>query len=144
MTEKHADVIVERPSGLIKIYFLKEAWQYCKNFRMENASSRPLDWKYFNAVFNTLGLGLEPTLRYFQAASPTFEAFEKWILQQGQVSQEMIDHFNAIIDQQGTAAYEPKEQEFTPADIEHWEREGYNSYICDPSCRLCRNCSTDL
>ncbi|MEO0874811.1 MAG: hypothetical protein AAFY48_09420, partial [Bacteroidota bacterium] len=121
MAEQDTTTLFEPPSGRINIYFLKEIWQHYQSLGNRNAPASTLEWKYINAVFNTLGIGLEPTIRYLKAQSPAFAAFEDWILQEGQVSQAMIDHFNSIIEQQVQGEYLPSEQVLTQAHLDQWQ-----------------------
>ncbi|MEL7249111.1 MAG: phytanoyl-CoA dioxygenase family protein [Bacteroidota bacterium] len=125
MAEQDTTTIFEPPSGRINIYFLKEIWRHYQSLGNKNAPASILEWKYINAVFNTLGIGLEPTIRYLKAQSPSFAVFENWILQEGQVSQAMIDHFNSIVEQGGVVEYLPSEQVLTQAHLDQWDTDGY-------------------
>ena len=125
MGQQYTNTLAKPPSGKIKIYFLKEIWQHYQNLGKKNVPASTLDWKYINAVCNTLGLGLEPLMRYFKASMPSFEEFETWILKEGQVSQAMVEHFNAIVEQKGQVRFELQEEVLSTTDLEQWDREGY-------------------
>jgi len=111
--------------GKIKIYYLKLIWFYYKQLR-NNAKEVPfIEWKYINAVFNTLGLGIEPTLKLLMQTDISFEQFENWIEENGTLSTSLIDHFNTVVTHKSDYLFEPEENIFSDAELEQWRNDGY-------------------
>ena len=109
----------------IGIYFLKEIWDHCISSRDSSRETTQIEWKYLNGVFNTLGIGLEPTIEYVVGYSPSFSEFEDWIEQNGRYSQDMIDHFNSVILKEGDEDFTLEEEIFSKEDLKKWDEEGY-------------------
>ena len=77
-------------TGKIGIYFLEDIWHYYQQQKQAANSVPAVEWNYINGVFNTLGIGLEPTIRYLLNTSQSFEDFEEWIIENGRVSPKMV------------------------------------------------------
>ncbi len=118
------DLLTMKPKGRIGIYYLKEIWKYYHDQLHTDRRVQEIEWKYINAVFNTLGIGIEPTIQYIMNSS-SFDDFESWILKNGRVSQSSIDYFNAIVFKENDENPLPSEKVFSAKDLEKWENEGY-------------------
>lgn len=121
--------IYSTPTEKIGIHYLHKIWNYYKKL---NSSTPPSDeenvsWNYINAAFNTLGIGLEPTLQYVMSENSSFEEFEDWIIQNGQVSSELIQHFNSIVDpkQNIDRSLAATENVLSKKDLKKLDTEGY-------------------
>lgn len=68
-----ADIKAKKQIG---IYYLKPIWDYYQTLKHNPSKAIPVEWKYVNGVFNALGIGTEPTLKYLMNFNDTFEAFE--------------------------------------------------------------------
>lgn len=112
-------------AGKIGIYFLKDIWTHSHKIKKGDSTAKAVEWNYMNAVFNTLGIGIEPTINFLMNHSTSFNDFEEWIEKNGKVSQDMINYFNAIIEQEEEEAFIPEEEVFSEADLKHWNEEGY-------------------
>ena len=121
------DHSVLRPTGegRIGIYFLKEIWDYYTNLKHAIPSAPAVEWKYINAVFNALGIGIEPTITYLCSTTSGFDDFESWIEQRGCISNEMISYFNTVIVKDNLDKFIPETLIFDETDIEKWNTEGY-------------------
>jgi len=114
-----------RTENNIGIKYLKEIWNYYQHLKNPNSPVEKVAWKYINGVFNTLGIGIEPTVNYLMSTSESFNDFETWIKHNGSVSQNAISHFNAIIDNESIEDVDALEKVFNEQELEHWNHEGY-------------------
>jgi len=117
--------ITKYETGRIGIYYLKKIWDYYQRLKRSEKNIEEIEWKYFNGVFNTLGVGIEPTVAYLMESNTSFEDFENWLIQNGEISDPIIKHFNAIIDQGENTKPASVQQIFSPAELEHWDEHGY-------------------
>ncbi|CAM1358611.1 phytanoyl-CoA dioxygenase family protein [Tenacibaculum xiamenense] len=111
--------------GKIGIYFLKEIWSQHNDLKHSREPSKQIKWNYINAVFNTLRIGSEPTIKYLMTSSKSFDDFESWIEQNGTISKRAINHFNSIIENEKVYKNSIKEEVLTHKEIEHWNKEGF-------------------
>jgi hypothetical protein len=138
--------------GKIGINFLKEIWTYYYEIKLSNNPTQQVEWKYVNGVFNTLGIGTEPTLKYLMNSSLSFDDFENWIENNGRISKTAIHHFNSITSNEVEDFYVPEVQIFGEEDMEHWNKEGYvvlKNAISKEDCEqtvnlICRQIGADL
>ncbi|MFX0556478.1 phytanoyl-CoA dioxygenase family protein [Maribacter sp. CXY002] len=114
-----------KAEGKIGIYFLKEIWDYYHGLKYSKKELQNVEWKYINGVFNTLGIGIEPTVKYLMNFSKNFDDFEAWIEQNGKFSQNAINYFNLIINRELNEDDKTVEKVFSEQDLEHWNKEGY-------------------
>ncbi len=128
MTTESVDIF---ETGKIGIYYLKRIWSFYLGQGVSDTSytKNEVEWKYVNAVFNTLGIGLEPTIKYLFSEIPKFEEFEDWIFQHGIVSKTIINHFNSIILKEGNpnsiASSIDEDLVLDEQDLQHWDEHGY-------------------
>lgn len=113
----------------IGIYYLRQIWtSQLAQLTNQKTDAQPIEWKYLVAVFNTLGIGLEPTLQFIMHERPTFLEFENWILKNGVVSKEVISHFNKVINQDSSSKVAEQSTEtavLSEEDLKQWDKEGY-------------------
>jgi hypothetical protein len=138
--------------GRIGIYLLKEIWSDYYNIKHSNQQGHKVEWKYRNAVFNTLGIGIEPTTQYLMSLSPSFEDFESWIQKNGRVSRSLIDNFNSMVLNENELNPMPTEKVFSESDLEKWGKEGYvvlKNAVSEKDCQdsvelICSKIGVDL
>ncbi len=123
------ELVNYQEGGKLGLFYLKRVWSFYdlrKKYGVNNTKIS-IDWSYINAVFNVLGLGIEPTLNYLFAENKTFEEFEEWILKNGNVSKGMIQHFNEMIlsTEKAISKVEEEQPILSEADKAHWEEQGY-------------------
>lgn len=128
--------------GKLGIAYLKEIWTSTK-LQKEGRSSEQsiLKHNYVTAVFDALGVGLEPTYQYLFNESPSFEQFEDWILENGNVSKEMIQLCNSAILSQSNEV-NINDNILDEEALSHWESEGYviiPNAISKADCEISRN-----
>lgn len=115
--------------GKIGITYLKRFWSYIilKKSNQLEVDIMLTESNYINPMLNCLGIGLEPTIQFLYLESPTFEAFEDWIINNGIISKKLINLFNNAILQQGNSkTYKfPKNPVLNEKDLAHWDKEGY-------------------
>jgi len=113
-------------TGSLGIYHLKRFWSYS----LTGSSLFQQEWDYTNALLNTLGLGLEPTMQYLFSQTPDFETFEKWVKENGHTTEELIQQFNRLLERdylgkQGEDTQDSLPTIFGAEALRHWEEEGY-------------------
>ena len=118
-------------TGSIGIMHLKRYW--ARLLAIRNKALPPEtwsdEWVIDNFLLNTLGLGIEQTLRFVYETEPSFAVFEEWVLviNNGYIQADKIETFNATIS--GSAAGLPIMDESTdvlsPDDLDHWQKQGY-------------------
>lgn len=118
-------------TGAIGIMHLKRYW--AKSVAKRNGLL-PMDawveeWETDNFLLNTLGLGLEQTLRKLFDDGPGFEDFEQWIIDvnQGVIDSERVNQFNAALQDRGHSATSTVAEEnvLSAAEMEFWNDNGY-------------------
>lgn len=118
-----------KETGKIDVYYLKKIWWYYHHLRTSGDSPEHLtvEWKYINALFKTLRIGIEPTLKFLFKEEPSFDQFEDWIIKNGAVSSEMINHFNTIISLEGKGDLKINKESniLSSDDLKKWRNKGY-------------------
>ena len=122
---KKKEKFTKYEGGKIGIYYLKKIWNYYQELKKPNGDAEEIEWKYCNGVFNTLGVGIEPTIKYLLESNEFFEDFEKWLLQNGNISKLLIEQFNHLIDSEEDTGIELEEKVLDESDLEHWDENGY-------------------
>lgn len=136
--------------GRIGILYLKEIWSHYQNIR-SGTPSQPIEWKYLYGVFNTLGLGLEPTVRHLTMYSQSFDEFETWVEQNGRISKPAVDYFNKAVHKDGKT-FQSGNPIFNEKDLNQWQEEGYvvlKQAISKEACKasvelICKSIGADL
>tara|TARA_R110000744_G_scaffold119126_2_gene222294 strand:+ start:3235 stop:4242 length:1008 start_codon:yes stop_codon:yes gene_type:complete len=111
--------------GKIGIYYLKLIWNYYEELKKNHKEIKKIDWKYMNGVFNALGLGTEPTIKYLMQSNNSFDQFESWILKNGRISKPIIEQFNAVVSSEKENHFIPEETVFNQSELEQWHQNGY-------------------
>ncbi|WP_243749304.1 phytanoyl-CoA dioxygenase family protein [Mucilaginibacter agri] len=86
------------------------------------------EWQTDATLLSTLGLGLEPTLKYLYHTSPSFDEFENWILATTpQPDLNKIFNFNKLFSKEYQSfGFESISYEvLSPEDLKFWEENGY-------------------
>ena len=73
--------------------------------------------------FNSLGIGIEPAIKYLMGVNTKFDQFENWIEENGRISAPIIKQFNSIIDKENSDKLQITEKIFNKTDLEQWEKE---------------------
>lgn len=118
----------EQDQGKLGIYYLKQIWSsVILQKRGLQGGEAQLNSNYISAVFDSVGVGLEPTYQYLFQESPSFNEFEDWILEKGNISTEMIEQFNSAISSSNQTIENIKveDQVLDDESLRHWEEEGY-------------------
>jgi hypothetical protein len=85
-------------TGMLGVYQIKRAWARRRTEWREQAAYQAVEFNLDQLVFGALGLGLEQTLQYLGQHTPTFEAFEDWIVTTtGGVPADRIARINAAV-----------------------------------------------
>jgi hypothetical protein len=111
--------------GRLGIYYLKSIWAYYHALKHNQNTAIAVEWKYINGVFNALGIGTEPTIKYLMGYNESFEAFEHWIEKNGTISQPIINQFNTIITGKSKSESLGEDAIFSRKEIEQWHKDGY-------------------
>ncbi len=118
----------EQEQGKLGIYYLKQIWSsvMLQKRGLQDGEAQ-LNPNYVSAVFDSVGIGLEPTYQYLFQESPSFNEFEDWILENGDISAEMVELFNSAISSsnQKSGNIKVEGQVLDDESLRHWEEEGY-------------------
>ena len=128
--EKRLKMETDKTTGKLRMQGLKEFWQSCNPNNLQSSNEGSKQPVYLHAICNTLGIGLEPTIKYLYTETPTFEQFENWIIENGLIHYPMINRFNSVV----TNSRDEKFNEFgnqnqatilSTADLNFFEEHGY-------------------
>lgn len=111
--------------GNIEIFYLKKIWYYFRQQQIPSNEIETIEWKYINGVFNSLGLGTEPTIQFLMGENPSFEAFEDWILTKRQISKRNVQQFNQSVLNENKSEDSIDYSIFTEEELSHWKKQGY-------------------
>src|SRR5688572_13235072 len=99
--------------GSIGVMHLKRYWQKSKAKREGHIPQQAFleEWNLDFTLLSALGLGLEQTIQYLYLENPSFEEFEKWIIQVngGTIASNKIEEFNLLAERRGTNENEADE-----------------------------------
>ena len=112
-------------TGKIGIYYLVKIWNYYSELKNNVKNPEKVEWKYVNGVFNCLGVGIEPTIKYLMQYNNSFIEFEDWLLKNGRVSNLMVKHFNDLIDAENETETTQEENIFNQEELKEWDKQGY-------------------
>jgi hypothetical protein len=122
------DAIAATETGSIGLFYLKRIWAF---YRLLKQGAPPVtacvEWRYTNAAFEVLGVGLEPTIKFLFQGDPSFAEFETWIIENGRISPAAIANFNAVVLQkdQSPVALPGAAGGVSPEDLKNWADKGY-------------------
>ena len=111
--------------GRIGLYYLKAIWHYYRQLKTNPDKTETIEWKYIIGAFNTLGIGIEPTIQFLMNSNSSFDEFENWIEEHGRISPQFIEQFNAIVEDKSDLKLSSTETVFSQTDLEQWENDGY-------------------
>jgi hypothetical protein len=98
-----------------------------RNRTTSGAGDMPEGWDLDNTLLSGLGIGLFETMRYVYTEAPSFERFERWILEAngGAIAPERIARLNAAL-AGGLPAGDPlPEPVLSAGDLAFFEEHGY-------------------
>ena len=85
-------------TGLLGVMHLKRAWARVGLQKTRSVGYDPIEGHRDRLVFHALGLGLEQALQFLGRTDPTFEDFERWIVDvTGGVSPDQVGRINANV-----------------------------------------------
>ena len=98
MPKEQIHICPEEEKGKLGICYLKKIWSCAILERKGLLNMKDhTQYSYVSAVFSSLGIGIEPTYQYLFKESPSFDAFEDWIVANGNISIELVAMFNRAI-----------------------------------------------
>lgn len=123
--------------GSLGVLHLKRLWSRATGAHRGHVSEKRQadEWLIDKIVIHGLGLALEETLQYLGRSAPSYEQFERWILEKngGSLERDRVERVNATIsgaDYSEKLKYALKEiEESEPIlkaeDLAFWEENGY-------------------
>lgn len=123
--------------GSLGVLHLKRLWSRATSAHRGHVSERRRadEWIFDKIVIHGLGLALEDTLQYLSRNAPSYEQFERWILERngGSLERDRIERINATI---SGADYSEKLKDvleeikksdpvLKEEDLVFWEENGY-------------------
>jgi hypothetical protein len=123
-----SDLYSSKETGTLQIMYLKRFWQKKQLIRTNQISQEqlPAEWHLDKMLLSALGLGLEQTLSYLFRMAPSFEAFERWIVDvAGVPSPQNVARFNQYLQAGASAISAPIVPVLSEQEIGFWENNGY-------------------
>ena len=117
-----------RELGQLQVMHLKRYWQKC--IMKRNGQIKPgelnSEFQLDKTLLFTLGLGLEQTSVYIYRETPSFEEFEKWIVDTvGQPLPEKISRFNKVITDRNSGTLRSVPNVLSAEELAFWNENGY-------------------
>ena len=121
-------------TGFLGVYQLKRAWARQRARQQGRFDTDNSDFRLDHLVFDALGIGLEQTIQFLGQNSPSFDAFERWIVATtGGVSDLQVARINAAIAGaecpaevgQWLADVDASEPVLSADDLAFWDGHGY-------------------
>ncbi len=117
-------------AGSLGIYHMKRFWSRTMLMRQGQIISPSDEWVLDRLLITGLGLGLHETMRYLFKVGPSFEEFERWVVEinEGAIEPEQIVRINAAVTGQefeGDRELETSEPVLSSEDFAFWEENGY-------------------
>jgi hypothetical protein len=123
-------------TGTLGVLHLRRLWSRALAVRQgQPAAEAEKDWLFDQILLSGLHLALEETMQYLYQSGPSFEEFERWILDRnnGQVEPERVERINRTI--QGLdpsprqhaviQEIENAEPALTEEELQFWDEQGY-------------------
>jgi hypothetical protein len=101
--------------------------QQTASTRGEQETEQPKDWVADNTLLAGLRVGLRETYDYLLNAQPTFDEFERWLLEKNgcAICAERLERLRAGLAGEGQPANPDAEPALSAADLEFWDQNGY-------------------
>ncbi len=121
-------------TGSLGVYQLKRLWARITTARSGKRFPGSDEGQLDRLVIHALGLGLEQTHQYLGSVGPTFDAFERWVVETaGPVEADQVARINALVSEteppETTRRWLDSITEAEPvlsvADLAFWEKYGY-------------------
>lgn len=133
MTAEKIETASDGELGSLGVAHVKRMWSRYMAHRLAAAPPEEgkNEWAADNTVICGLGLNLHETMRFIYSTGPTFEQFERWILERngGSISQDRIERINSALGHGRSAPREGApaagELALTPKDMAFWQENGY-------------------
>lgn len=130
MNVDHTFLPATTEMGSLGVFHLKRYWaRQCAVLNQQITHDHfPDEWPLDNFLFNTLGIGIEQTLRFIFREKPGFDEFENWILQlnNGCIDKARIDEFNSVFNENaGLTHQELSVGVLGKEELQQWQQEGY-------------------
>src|SRR5262249_39791678 len=122
-------------TGALGVYQLKRLW--ARNAAARAGRTLPLDHSephLDHLIIDALGVGLEQTMQYLFPAAPTFEEFERWIVETaGPIASLQVARINAAVTgasypqeiAEWLAAVDASPPVLSAHDLAFWDEHGY-------------------
>lgn len=119
---------MDSSAGTLGIAHLHRFW--ARQMPGANANSQtepPNDWAADNTLLAGLRVGLREAYDCILNTRPTFDEFERWIIEQngGSVDAKRLEHLRAALAGESQLADPDAEPALTAADLEFWDQNGY-------------------
>ena len=121
--------------GMLGVYQLKRMWSRSLAARQGRHIAASLHDRHLDfLVIHAVGLGLEQTAEYLGRHAPTFDEFERWIVETtGGIEPARVARINAAVTGSACpdetarwlAAVDASEPVLSEDDLAHWEEHGY-------------------
>lgn len=121
-------------TGALGVYQLKRLWSRVMRQRQGQPAHAGAESTIEHVVLDALGLGLEQTMQHLFQTGPSFEEFERWIIETtGGASETQVARINAMITgadcppqtARWLAEVEADEPVLSAADLAFWDEHGY-------------------
>ena len=126
-----SSIASSQEKGRLDILHVKRLWSRTLKNRSSHSQNRisPNDWIKDNTLLCGLKLSLQETLQFLYSSNPSFEQFEKWILEQngGAIDPNLRDRLNRALsgDSKAGSPPDPSDAVFTAEELAFWEENGY-------------------
>lgn len=129
LTQAAADPAITE-TGSLGVYHMKRFWSRTMRNRQARIESDGAEWNRDLVLMFGMGVGLQETLRYMYLTGPSFEEFERWVLErnEGGIEPERIARINAAVTGQPVEPDREVEQYppvLTGDDMAFWNEHGY-------------------
>jgi len=130
-TGEQIEIASDEELGSLGVAHLKRLWsRYMANRFAAAPPDGSNEWAADNTVICGLGLNLHETMHYLYGAAPSFEGFERWILERngGSIDPGRIERINAALSGsavEASAGEAAPADALSPEDLAFWQANGY-------------------